>query len=54
MQPVIGGKIVWFELPVDYSVMPVGVSDGTFRFDLIGFAQAELHEAGRARNRSSR
>jgi GAF domain-containing protein len=44
VQPVMGGKIVWFELPVDYAVMPVEVSDGTFRFDLIGFAKAELHE----------
>jgi hypothetical protein len=44
VQPVMGGKIVWFELPVDYATMPTGVSDGTFRFDLIGFANAELHE----------
>ena len=44
VQPMMGGKIVWFELPVDYSIMPAGVSDGTFRFDLIGFATAELHE----------
>ena len=44
VQPIMGGKIVWFELPVDYAVMPVGVSDGTFRFDLIGFAQAEIRE----------
>jgi hypothetical protein len=36
----IGGKIVWFELPVDYSGPP-GVSDGTFRFDLIGIPSAE-------------
>ena len=43
--PVIGGKIVWFELPVDYSIMPVGVSDGTFHFELIEFAKAELDEA---------
>jgi GAF domain-containing protein/anti-sigma regulatory factor (Ser/Thr protein kinase) len=38
--PVVGGKIVWFELPVDYSIMPLGVSDGTFHFDLVGFAKA--------------
>jgi hypothetical protein len=43
--PVVGGKIVWFELPVDYSIAPMGVSDGTFHFDLIEFAKAELHEA---------
>ncbi len=43
--PVVGGKIVWFELPVDYSITPLGVSDGTFHFDLVEFAQAELHEA---------
>ncbi len=42
--PVVGGKIVWFELPVDYAMMPLGVSDGTFHFDLIGFANADLHE----------
>jgi GAF domain-containing protein len=44
VQPVLGGKIVWFEIPVDYSVAPPGVSDGAFRFDLIGFAQAESRE----------
>jgi GAF domain-containing protein len=43
--PVVGGKIVWFELPVDYSIAPMGVSDGTFHFDLVEFAKAELHEA---------
>jgi hypothetical protein len=45
VQPVIGGKIVWFELPVDYPVTPRGVSDGTFRFDLIGVAQPKLHDS---------
>ncbi len=45
VQPVIGGKIVWFELPVDYAVVPAAVSDGSFRFDLVGLAQAELHDA---------
>jgi hypothetical protein len=49
VQPVVGGKIVWFELPVDYAVTPVGVSDGTFRFDLIGIAQAEHHDDTRTR-----
>lgn len=44
VQPVMGGKIVWFELPVDYVVAPDGVSDGAFRFDLIGVVQAELHD----------
>ncbi|HWE67791.1 MAG TPA: SpoIIE family protein phosphatase [Acidimicrobiales bacterium] len=44
VQIVDGGKIVWFELPVDYSVTPTGCSDGSFRFDLIGFAHAELHD----------
>ncbi|HEY1828710.1 MAG TPA: SpoIIE family protein phosphatase [Acidimicrobiales bacterium] len=43
IQPVDGGKIVWFELPVDYPVMPAGVSDGTFRFDLVGIAQTDRH-----------
>jgi GAF domain-containing protein/anti-sigma regulatory factor (Ser/Thr protein kinase) len=45
VQPVTGGKIVWFELPVDYPVMPAGVSDGSFRFDLVGFARTELRES---------
>ena len=45
VQPVIGGKIVWFELPVDYTVVPAGTSDGVFRFDLIDFANTELREA---------
>jgi GAF domain-containing protein len=49
VHPVVGGKIVWFELPVDYAVMPAGVSDGTFRFDLIGIAQADLHDDRRTR-----
>ena len=44
VQVVPGGKIVWFELPVDYSVSPTGVSDGSFRFDLTGFAHADLHD----------
>jgi GAF domain-containing protein/anti-sigma regulatory factor (Ser/Thr protein kinase) len=45
VQPVLGGKIVWFELPVDYSVAPAEVSDGTFRFDLVGFVKTELEQA---------
>ncbi len=36
VQPVEGGKIVWFELPVDHPVAPTSVSDGSFRFDLAG------------------
>jgi GAF domain-containing protein/anti-sigma regulatory factor (Ser/Thr protein kinase) len=44
VQEVVGGKIVWFELPVDYRVSPSGISDGAFRFDLFGFASAKLHE----------
>ena len=36
VHPVPGGKIVWFELPVDVPVGVGGVSDGTFHFDLIG------------------
>jgi GAF domain-containing protein len=51
VQPVLGGKIVWFELPVDYSVMPAGISDGTFRFDLIDLAHAELHDDEREHQR---
>jgi GAF domain-containing protein len=44
VHPVPGGKIVWFELPVD---VPVGVgefSDGTFHFDLMGMAQSDRRE----------
>jgi GAF domain-containing protein len=44
VQPMDGGKIVWFELPVDYRDTPVGVSDGSFRFDLIGMASAQSHQ----------
>lgn len=43
VQAVDGGKIVWFELPVDFPVTPTNFSDGTFRFDLMGLAQPELH-----------
>jgi hypothetical protein len=41
---VPGGKIVWFELPVDVPLVMGEVSDGSFRFDLIGVAQADRHE----------
>jgi GAF domain-containing protein/anti-sigma regulatory factor (Ser/Thr protein kinase) len=44
VQPMAGGKIVWFELPVDYRELPLGISDGSFRFDLIGVASAQVHE----------
>ncbi|HEY1828164.1 MAG TPA: SpoIIE family protein phosphatase, partial [Acidimicrobiales bacterium] len=43
VQPADGGKIVWFELPVDYPVTPAGVSDGNFRFDLVGIAHTDVH-----------
>jgi GAF domain-containing protein/anti-sigma regulatory factor (Ser/Thr protein kinase) len=43
IQAVDGGKIVWFELPVDYAVVPKGLSDGSFRFDLTGVTRAGLH-----------
>ncbi len=43
VQAVDGGKIVWFEIPVDFPVTPVNVSDGSFRFDLMGLTQPELH-----------
>jgi GAF domain-containing protein len=45
VQLVPGGKIVWFELPVDYSAVPEAISDGNFRFDLAGFAHSDLHDA---------
>ncbi len=43
VQAVDGGKIVWFELPVDFPVTPVNFSDGTFRFDLMGLTHPDLH-----------
>jgi anti-sigma regulatory factor (Ser/Thr protein kinase) len=43
VQAVDCGKIVWFELPVDFPVAPVSVSDGSFRFDLTGIARPNLH-----------
>ena len=48
VQAVDGGKIVWFELPVDFPVTPVSVSDGSFRFDLTGI------DASRAPRRARR
>ena len=46
IQAVDGGKIVWFELPVDYPVRPPRVSDGSFRFDLTGIAHATSRADG--------
>jgi GAF domain-containing protein/anti-sigma regulatory factor (Ser/Thr protein kinase) len=43
VQAVDGGKIVWFELPVDFPVAPASVSDGGFRFDLTGITRPSLH-----------
>ncbi len=43
VQAVDGGKIVWFELPVDFPVSPTHVSDGSFRFDLAGITHPGLH-----------
>ena len=46
VQPVEGGKIVWFELPVDFPVPPDLFSDGSFRFDLADIANPGLHGDG--------
>ncbi len=43
VQAVDGGKIVWFELPVDFPVEPTSISDGSFRFDLTGITRSDLH-----------
>jgi anti-sigma regulatory factor (Ser/Thr protein kinase) len=43
VQPASNGKIVWFELPVDFPVPPSGLSDGSFRFDLMGIADTDVH-----------
>ncbi len=43
VQVVEGGKIVWFELPVDFPVSPSSVSDGNFRFDLTDITHPDLH-----------
>jgi anti-sigma regulatory factor (Ser/Thr protein kinase) len=43
VQAVDGGKIVWFELRVDFPVTPTNISDGSFRFDLTGITRAGLH-----------
>ena len=41
---VNGGKIVWFELPVDAPVPSADVSNGDFHFDLIGAATADRRD----------
>jgi hypothetical protein len=41
VQTTDAGKIVWFELPVDYPVPPAGLSDGSFRFDFAGITQLD-------------
>ncbi len=43
VQAVDGGKIVWFELPVDFPIPPASISDGSFRFDLAGITRPDLH-----------
>jgi anti-sigma regulatory factor (Ser/Thr protein kinase) len=43
VQAVDGGKIVWFEVAVDFPVAPRNVSDGSFRFDLMGLTHPNLH-----------
>jgi GAF domain-containing protein/anti-sigma regulatory factor (Ser/Thr protein kinase) len=45
VQPAVGGKIVWFEVPVDYPYTPTDVSDGSFRFDLAGIASPPITSA---------
>jgi anti-sigma regulatory factor (Ser/Thr protein kinase) len=45
VQRAVGGKIVWFEIPVDYPGIPDDFSDGSFRFDLLGIITAEDDEA---------
>ena len=47
VQGVDGGKIIWFELPVDFPVTPINVSDGSFRFDLMGLTHPEMHDEQR-------
>jgi GAF domain-containing protein/anti-sigma regulatory factor (Ser/Thr protein kinase) len=43
VQAVDGGKIVWFELPVDFPIPPASLSDGSFRFDLAGITHTNVH-----------
>ena len=43
VQAVEEGKIVWFELPVEFPVAPSSVSDGSFRFNLTGVTRTSLH-----------
>jgi anti-sigma regulatory factor (Ser/Thr protein kinase) len=43
VQAVEDGKIVWFELPVEFPVAPTSFSDGSFRFNLAGVTRTSLH-----------
>jgi hypothetical protein len=45
VQTAVGGKIVWFEIPVDYPGIPDDFSDGSFRFDLLGIISPQVEEA---------
>ena len=54
VQAVDGGKIVWFELPVDFPVAPASVSDGSFRFDLAGITRPESPQRHERLTRSFR
>ena len=55
VQAVDGGKIVWFELPVDFPVQPTSISDGSFRFDLTGITRTDLRaDAGESHDRTIR
>ena len=55
VQAVDGGKIVWFELPVDFPVAPTSISDGSFRFDLTGITRSDLHaDAGESHDQTIR
>jgi GAF domain-containing protein/anti-sigma regulatory factor (Ser/Thr protein kinase) len=46
VQGADNGKIVWFEVPVDFPVAPQHVSDGSFRFDLTGLADPAAQGPG--------
>jgi GAF domain-containing protein/anti-sigma regulatory factor (Ser/Thr protein kinase) len=43
VQAVEDGKIVWFELPVEFPVAPTSVSDGSFRFNLAGVTRTNVY-----------
>jgi GAF domain-containing protein len=42
VQAVSGGKIVWFEVEVDVPVTSVGISDGSFHFDVGDVTPADV------------